>query len=205
MGARTGGPRDPARRGRSRVVDLQPVKSGDARPEFAPWQYTGGARTFDTELVLVRPFWGSSSARARPVVDSRRLGVVGHEHAREAVSGTLFGGAQSTRQRRLDDRGVPRWVASHPYTIRDDIAALWMKALAVASDPATVWPVLGHAASLCRLLATETDYDNRRGLCAVEVASASITAFPFAHDLLLAARKVVRDEAVLVQADKEGR
>jgi hypothetical protein len=87
---------------------------------------------------------------------------------------------------------------SSPYIIRADVAALWTKALAIASDGATVWSVRGHAASLCRLLATEIDYENRRGLCAVEAASACISAFPFAHDLLIAARKVVRDEALLV-------
>ena len=52
----------------------------------------------------------------------------------------------------------------HPYTIRADIAALWTKALVVAADPTTVWPVRGHATSVCLLIAAEVARRLRRHL-----------------------------------------
>jgi hypothetical protein len=89
-------------------------------------------------------------------------------------------------------------VASHPYAIRADIAVLWTKALGVASDPATVWPERGHAASLCLLLATEVDYYDALALTAVTAAATMLECSPYAHDLLVAAREIARDESVLL-------
>jgi hypothetical protein len=80
--------------------------------------------------------------------------------------------------------GVP----SHPYTLRADIAALWAKALGVASDRATVWPVRGHAASICLLLAAEVDYDDALALTAVPAAATMLECAPYTHDLLMAGR-----------------
>lgn len=88
-------------------------------------------------------------------------------------------------------------VSSHPYTIRADIADLWTKGLGVAADHATVWPVRGHAASLCRLLAAEVDYDDALALTAVTAAATMLECSPYAHDLLVAAHEIVRDESVL--------
>jgi len=89
-------------------------------------------------------------------------------------------------------------VAAHPYAIHADIAALWTKALGIASDPRTVWPVRGHAASACLLLAAELDYDDALALSAVTAATTMLECAPYAHDLLIAAREIARDEAVLV-------
>jgi hypothetical protein len=89
-------------------------------------------------------------------------------------------------------------VSPHPYTIRTDVAALWTKALGVASDAETAWPVRGHAASICLLLASELDYDDALALTAVTAASTMLECSPYAHDLLAAAREVARDESVLL-------
>lgn len=87
---------------------------------------------------------------------------------------------------------------SSPYTIRTDIAALWNKALGIASDPATAWAVRGHAASICLLLAAEVDYDDTLALTAVTAASTTLECAPYVQDLLAAARGVARDESVLL-------
>lgn len=89
-------------------------------------------------------------------------------------------------------------MANRPYFIRDDIGVLWSKALAIAGDATVVWPVRGHAASICRLLAPEVDFDDALALRAVEAASACAACFPYAHDLLIAARIAARNDAVLV-------
>jgi hypothetical protein len=86
----------------------------------------------------------------------------------------------------------------HPYTLRSDIAALWTKALGIASDPETVWPVRGHAASICLLLAAEVEVDDCLALTAVTAASTMIECSPYAHDLLVAAREIACDESVLL-------
>lgn len=85
-----------------------------------------------------------------------------------------------------------------PYTIRTDIAALWTKALGIASDPETVWAVRGHAAAICLLLAAEVDYDDTLALTAVTAASTVLECAPYAQDLVAAAREVARDESVLL-------
>ncbi len=86
----------------------------------------------------------------------------------------------------------------HPYTIRSDIEALWTKALGIASDPAMVWPVRGHAASICLLLAAEVDCDDVLALTAVTAASTMMECSPYTQDLLVAAREIARDESVLL-------
>lgn len=86
----------------------------------------------------------------------------------------------------------------HPYNIRTDVAALYTKALGLASDPATVWPERGHAASVCLLLAAEVDYDDGLALSAVAAAGTMLECSPYAHDLLAAAREIARDESVLI-------
>lgn len=89
---------------------------------------------------------------------------------------------------------------SHPYAIRADIAGLWTKALSIASDPATVWPVRGHAASVCLLLAGEVDYDDGLALTAARAAATMLECAPYARDLLVAARQVACDESVLLDS-----
>lgn len=86
----------------------------------------------------------------------------------------------------------------HPYILRADVAALCTKALAVAHDPAAAWPVRGHAAALCRLLAGEVDCNDVLALQAVDTAKACMPAFPYAHDILITARTVVDDDSALV-------
>ncbi len=89
-------------------------------------------------------------------------------------------------------------VAPAAYAIRADLAALWTKALSIASNPATVWPVRGHAASICLLLAAEVDYDDGLALTAVTAAATMLECAPYAHDLFVAAREIARDESVLL-------
>jgi hypothetical protein len=89
-------------------------------------------------------------------------------------------------------------VAPHLYTIRQDIAELWTKALGVASNSATAWPVRGHAASICLLLAAEVEYDDALALTAVTAAATMLECAPYAYDLLAAAREVAHDESVLL-------
>lgn len=89
-------------------------------------------------------------------------------------------------------------VPSHPYMLRADIVALWTKALGVASDPATLWPERGHAASICLLLAAEVDYDDGLALTAVRAAATMVDCAPYAQDLLVAAREIARNESVLL-------
>jgi hypothetical protein len=95
-------------------------------------------------------------------------------------------------------RGVTDSVAAHPYTLRSDIAALWDKALAVAADATVVWPVRGHAASICLLLAPEMDPSDASAVQAVSVASACAECSPLVHELVVAAHDVaVHDELLL--------
>jgi hypothetical protein len=65
-------------------------------------------------------------------------------------------------------------VSTDPYALWDDLAALWSRALALASDAAVPWPVRGRAASLCRALAFEIAEDDARALVAVSAASTCI-------------------------------
>lgn len=100
------------------------------------------------------------------------------------------------RKRGLDRCSHP--VAGNPYVIRDDIAALWMKALAIAADATIVWPVRGHAASICLLVAAEVDYDDALALTAVTAAATMLECAPYVRDLLVAAREIARDDSVLL-------
>lgn len=93
------------------------------------------------------------------------------------------------------DTGV---VAHDPYVLHEDMATLLTRALEVASNAAQPWPVRGHAARMARLLAPELPWDDRLALRAVEAAEPCILAFPYAHDLLIAARAVADDDSVLV-------
>lgn len=87
---------------------------------------------------------------------------------------------------------------SDPYAIRADIAALFAKAVGVASDGSRVWPVRGHATRVARLLAPECGASDKLALLAIEGATACMPAFPLAHDLVIAAREVAADDHCLV-------
>jgi hypothetical protein len=75
---------------------------------------------------------------------------------------------------------------------------LFSEAAGLSADPAVPWPVRGRAAALCRLLAFEVSEDDSLALRAVSAAAACAESFPAAHDLLIAAREVSADPALLV-------
>jgi hypothetical protein len=86
-----------------------------------------------------------------------------------------------------------------PFSLWDDLAALWSRALILASDSAVPWPVRGRVASFCRALAFEVAEDNGYALRAVEAANACLECFPLVHDLLIAAREVAVDSSTLLE------
>ncbi|MEO7036595.1 MAG: hypothetical protein ABI548_21795 [Polyangiaceae bacterium] len=80
----------------------------------------------------------------------------------------------------------------------DDLSALWSRAIHLSAAPACPWPVRARAASLSRVLAFEISEDDHLALRAIDAASACAESFPVAHDLLIAAREVAVDPALLV-------
>jgi hypothetical protein len=90
-------------------------------------------------------------------------------------------------------------MANGRYTLWDELTAIWIRAVDLASDAAVPWPVRGGAASLCRALAFEIGEDDVLALRAVKATSACVECFPAAHDLLIAAREVSVDESTLLE------
>ncbi|MEO7036605.1 MAG: hypothetical protein ABI548_21840 [Polyangiaceae bacterium] len=85
-----------------------------------------------------------------------------------------------------------------PHVLWEDLAHLWSRAAHLAADLGALRPLRGRAASLARVLAVEISEDDHLALRAVDTATACAESFPAAHDLLIAAREVSVDPALLV-------
>ncbi|MEO7034332.1 MAG: hypothetical protein ABI548_10585, partial [Polyangiaceae bacterium] len=80
----------------------------------------------------------------------------------------------------------------------EDLGNFGVRCLVLASDSTAPWPVRSRAAGLCRSLAFEIEERDAHARLAVSAASACAESFPAAHDLLIAARELAADPALLV-------